>query len=457
MTKHCLPNVRPVRAPLAALTFFAVVCGALSFAPQSAAKSVNVVKVNFVRIAATGDDPPGATGPFTGFDIVSQGFTIQINAPALDETGRVAFVGRDGNTPSGRGVYIGHGPQIVTIADRSDDAPGLVGPYTFFREPAISPFGVVFQGGDAFFRTGIFADPTGSLGLRPIAQFFDRLPGSTDTFNFVSHPNISGVYIAFWGNFPAGVADKEGVFVGRTIRTSGSIVPDLFLVAATGDDPAGPVGPIDSFGIFDSITNSGSLAAFVATDANFNDGIFVGSFPVGSALVPPRRNFRPVLSEGDPLPGGFGPLFAPDFIDIDGPELAFHDYSLSGSNFEQGIFVVDIQSRKVRTVVATPHDPPGRVGPIGDQGMIPAISESMVAFVATDAAGNAGLFINIEGALHLIVDTFGTIDGKRVSHISFGAQGLNGPSAAFGVQFTDGSQAVYRADLTVEKQKKPKK
>jgi hypothetical protein len=58
----------------------------------------------------------------------------------------------------------------------------------------------------------------------------------------------------------------------------------------------------------------------------------------------------------------------------------------------------------------------------------------------------------------VIVDSATVLDGKPVAKICFGAQGLinrsgiagRGPtSLAFGVEFANGSQAIYRADLVI--------
>ena len=127
--------------------------------------------VTFVRIAQTGDDPPGLTGPLTDFDAFCSGSPLQSLAPSVDVNGRVTFTGVDTVSPPclspAAGVFLGTGDgTLTTVVDRSTDPPGTVGSFANFEAPAVGPYGVAFYGRDASFVSGIFTDPTGPISLK---------------------------------------------------------------------------------------------------------------------------------------------------------------------------------------------------------------------------------------------------------------------------------------------------
>lgn len=459
MRRLFISNAHSVRITLTGLALLALIFNALLITPEAAkAKGDDIVSIKFVRIAKTGDDPPGiATGPLTGFGSTLSLFDSTRNGPAIDEARRVVFVGRDATIPAtsfnSSGVFLGNGTQLFTIADRSLNPPGGVGNLIDFEEPDVSSAGVVFQGRDASFRTGIFADPGGILSLRPVAQFFDEIPGFNLRFNSVNDLNVSGTYVAFKSTYLVGTSDlRWGIHVGRIIKIGVPLTPDLYTVVLTADDPPGIVGPIYPRGYL-SHTNSGPLVAFSAQDENLNSGIFTGSFPIGRLGSTPPRKLQTLISTYDPLPGSLGSFVAATNLDMYDSEISF--WAL-GSTGRVGICAINTKNRSVRKIAEQYEDAPGPVGQF-EAFWSSAISDSLVAFFAKDSAGNQGLFVSVDGNLRVIVDSFSTLGGKRVSEINFVEQGLHGTSLAFAVKFTDGSQAIYRADLELGKIKKEKK
>jgi hypothetical protein len=474
MKKSSKFNLTSIRVHLHCLVLLSLLLSAFSIVPKTTQAAADISFVSFNRLAATGDDPPGMTGAFTDFDIFRYniGFPIQINAPAIGESGRVAFVGRDAALPVdsvfNSGIFTADGvnitdfgivrndrtnitaanlsrnsTQIFTAADRADNAPGNVGNFVSFSEPGISGAGVAFRGRDSIFRSGIFVRLGGILGLTSVAQFGDSVPGFDDTFNSVSSPNISGNIVAFEGNFPAGVADKRGIFFGTAVRFSLlPITPTRLTIAVTGDDPPGSVGPLVDFGGgVDNVTNLRSTVVFRGQDADFNDGIFMGGFQLRAQV----RNLQTVVSEGDALPGLDGSFTGSQGLDLNETKLVFRAFSTA---FDEGIFAADLETGSIVKIAKKFEEAPGSVGQFAVFESS-AVSDSMVAFTARDAGGNQGLYVSIDDRLTKIADTFDTLNRKRIAAITFGAQGLDGTSLAFGVTFADGSQAVYRADLTL--------
>src|ERR1700686_2561268 len=267
---------------------------------------VLVTPLIFFRIAQTGETPPGGTGPFTGFQAFCNGTPLQKLAPSVDADGQVVFVGEDTAPPpcvSGSGVFLGSGPgPLSTVIDRSVNPPGIVSTFADFEEPVVGPYGVAFWGRDSSFLNGIFARFVGvGVVLKTVAATYSQVPGTTSTFNGVDDPRIFNNLIAFDGRFPAGVGNQEGIFIGDTSTFGGSLLPPLFAVAMTGDDPPGVVGPFSSLPGGQGLTSpvvigdQGS-AAFIGNDANFNYGIFQGTYDI---IAPPNRIITTLISSGD--------------------------------------------------------------------------------------------------------------------------------------------------------------
>lgn len=458
MRKLIIANVHSVRVTLTVLASLVLIFNALLITPNIAkAKGDDIVSIKFVRIAQTGDDPPGITGPLTGFGTTFSLFDSRRNGPAIDATRGVLFVGRDAAVPAGSsnnsGVFLGNGNELFTIANNALNPPGGVGTLVNFSEPGLSSTGIVFNGRDASFRSGIFAEPFGILSLRSITQFFDEIPGFNLRFNSVQDLNVSGTHVAFKSTYVVGTSDvRWGIHAGRIIKIGVSIAPDLYTVALTGDDPPGIVGPFYPLGYL-SHTNSGPVVVFSAQDEELNSGIFKAGFPIGRLGSTPPRKIQTLLSTGDPLPGSLGNFIAASNLDMYDSEISF--WAL-GSTGRVGVCAMNTQNGSIRKIAEQYEESPGLMGPF-EQFSATAISDSRVAFFARDADMNQGVFVSVDGNLRVIVDSFSTLDGKRVSEINFVEQGLHVNSMAFAVKFTDGSQAIYRADLESGKIKKEKK
>ncbi len=74
-----------------------------------------------------------------------------------------------------------------------------------------------------------------------------------------------------------------------------------------------------------------------------------------------------------------------------------------------------------------------------------------VAFSASVNKQPLGVYAYIGGSLLKIADLSTRLDGTRISSLNFSSSALKGNSLAFGATFTDGSQAIIRADLITDK------
>jgi hypothetical protein len=422
----------------------------------SLATAADLASVSFVRIAQTGDDPPGSTGPLTGFDIQIFGLPNQGNAPAVDETRRVVFVGRDfplTTTTPNSGVFGGSGNGVSVIADRSTPGPFPPQPLIYFSEPALTPFGTTFYAADALFRSMIYVRGAAAIGSKILAKSFDPVPSaSPEIFNGVSGSTMSGVYISFGGDFPAGSAARSGLFTGRVFApSSATIVPELFAVALSGDDPPGPVGPFDriSFCCGRRWSNCGASTAFAASDTNFNDGVFIGSFTISPTLLlrPARRTFRTVISEGDQLPNAGGSFTSAGGISYDCSHVLF---TAANTGNQWGVYQADLATGVISPVVRQGQAAPSPIGTFDNYSALGVLSNAgFTVIYARTFAPEQAIFVKGSGPLRKVVGTGDRLDGKRISLITFGPAGVAGTTLAFGVEFTDGTQGIYRADLNI--------
>jgi hypothetical protein len=80
-----------------------------------------------------------------------------------------------------------------------------------------------------------------------------------------------------------------------------------------------------------------------------------------------------------------------------------------------------------------------------------SFDDSNIAFIGHGSnIFEDGIYTNIGGALMKVIDTSDFLDGKTISTLFFGPEGLSGNSLVFSAAFTDGSQAIYRAGAILD-------
>jgi hypothetical protein len=75
----------------------------------------------------------------------------------------------------------------------------------------------------------------------------------------------------------------------------------------------------------------------------------------------------------------------------------------------------------------------------------PAISGGLVAFEGLGFLSQDAIYLSQPNSLSRIIAVGDVLDGKTISGLTFSNFGLDANSLAFGVSFTDGSSAVYKA------------
>jgi hypothetical protein len=148
-----------------------------------------------------------------------------------------------------------------------------------------------------------------------------------------------------------------------------------------------------------------------------------------------------VASSVTPAPGGAGQFNGFADVTIDGGRIAFRGDTSSG---QQGIYTAD---GATISVIAQRGDPvPGILDSFTDFGQA-SLSKGNVAFYGAAGTGQ-GIFLVVGEVLTRVVGTGDILDGRTVASVVFGSEGLSGDQLAFGVTFSDESQAIYLADVS---------
>jgi hypothetical protein len=376
--------------------------------------------VTFTRVADTSTLVPGGSGQFGGF-----------GAPAIDGES-VTFVNTDSFLTT-LGVYKYVDGVLVEVADRQTGIPGIVPftEFTSFGSPAIDENGdVAFWGRSGFVaNAGIYSDIGGNLRREVDANA--GIPGGTGAFyvnGFSGFVSLSQGAIVFRGSGPfAPPPYQEGVYVG--------LDEALQVVADRNTAVPGGVGTFDVFGEDPMIV--GSRVVFEATDAQGNDGLYQRDGEALTVLVD-TSSFVP--AEGANIADIFG-------FSYDGTRVAFFGaVAPTNSSYRGALYVTD--GGAVEVVVDDTDAMPGQ--PFNFYNWhSPAIDGGNVAFSAAGCptCGYLGIFTNIGGIVRKVIDIEDSLDGKDVTGLAFGPNGLSGRRIAFTAAFSDGSGGVYVAEI----------
>jgi hypothetical protein len=147
-----------------------------------------------------------------------------------------------------------------------------------------------------------------------------------------------------------------------------------------------------------------------------------------------------VASSITPAPGGAGQFNGFADVTIDGGRIAFRGDTSSG---EQGIYTAD--GAAISVIAQRGDAMPGVLDPFTGFGHV-SLSQGNLAFYGA-AGTNQGIFLEVGNSLSRVVGTGDVLDGRTVASVIFGSEGLSGDKLAFGVTFSDESQAIYLADV----------
>jgi hypothetical protein len=148
------------------------------------------------------------------------------------------------------------------------------------------------------------------------------------------------------------------------------------------------------------------------------------------------------------VPGGSGTFSAfGTFVpaaSLSGSQVAFY-----GSNSSQsGLY--SYSNGSLAKIVDTNTSVPGGSGDFSSLFQVISLSGGHVAFLGNGGSGtDHGIYTDLPNALTRLIGIGDILDGQTVSNVQFSPTGLDGNEIAFPVNFSDGTQAVYEATLTV--------
>jgi hypothetical protein len=325
---------------------------------------------------------------------------VSFTAPAVD-AGEVAFLAFDGGLP---GVYTGNGGAVTTIADTTMLVPGSpTESWAFFEGTSISQGTVAFSGTDgSFSNPGVYTWSAGSFTL--IADSTTPDPsGGGNLFVPMVIPDIDGANVTFHGQ------DQSG-FVGHYTSVAG-------VVETSADESIGAI-------------NGSALMVLSPPALDGTEVAFLGGASLGfeRAIWVSEANIARVVIDTD-TPGPDGETFFgfETSIDIDGGNV---------------VFLADVGLGSERRIYA---EIAGLLVPISDDHSAEAVAidGDVIGFLGNESGGPTGLYAVHDGTIERLIGVGDALDGKTISAISFGTNGLSGDQLAFSASFDDSSFGVY--------------
>ena len=263
------------------------------------------------------------------------------------------------------------------------------------------------------------------------------LPGSSgDLFRSIQSGDpisIDGTNLAFEGN-------------GTTAGIYALLAGTLSTVVASAD--VSPNGSTFSGGAFDEPSISGSDVVF---EARTHGGAVQGIFgKIGGTMIT-------VASTDTTVPGhstNFTFLNNPEFDTGDGSVVVFEGSGPPGA--DEGLYRTRVSSAgatELTKIVGTGDPVPGHPGQTFTVVSEGGSSEggALIAFLGSWGPGwpnhNDGVFVWSKGVFVKLADTTEVLDGKDVAYLDFQPAGLDGRRVVFAPEFSDGSRAIYVANV----------
>jgi hypothetical protein len=369
-----------------------------------------------IKVADLTTAIPGGSGLFTGFGALSltASSVMAPNPPPI----RLGFVG---SGPAQQGIYLGDvtdptgatPPNPIKVVDLSTAIPGGSGTFSGFAGislatlPVAAPTGppiiVGFTGSGAGQQGVYLADVTDLTGgLQPppikIADLSTAIPGGAGSFS-----GFGGIALA---TLP--VASPEPPPIRAALVGSGSGQQGIYLSTVTSPTGGTPPDPIKVADLSTAIPGgAGNFTGFDQLAATLN--------PVASPTGPPIR-------------------------------LAF----IGTGDGQQGVYLYDVTDptgavppSPIKVADLTTSIPGGTGNFTGFSAL--SVSHEHTAFLGQGSGGQIGLYV--ASTLTKVVAVGDTLEGKAVTALRLGREGLDGDRLAFAADFTDGSTGLFTYSL----------
>ncbi len=387
------------RLPVVAAMIITII--ALSFGPIQTA----IGQVTFELIADYDTVEPDGSSTFTSLG----------QRPVLDGN-TIVFSGNDG-------IYADFGAGMTTIVDSGTPIPGG-GNFVGTSDHSIGVQGttVAFDGIDTVSRKGIYLNSNGII--QTIADEDTAVPNNTGTFEDFRYPSLDNGNVAFeaWDDSWDG-----GIYtnLGGTLR-------------AVADESTMIPGTTEPFNVFSSPIVHGQSVTFTG-------GTTYGEN--GEKRLGIHRDTGGVLTTlfdtTTTIPDGTGTFtYLPGF-DVDGDSIVIQ---AKGSDNQEGIYLFN--GEELITVVDRTTQMLGSSSS-GFWGLRAELTldNGNVAFTAGHGDFHKGIFALYEGELMEVVGVGDELDGKTIFELHMGRDSLSGTNLAFQATMTDGSEAIYMAQI----------
>jgi hypothetical protein len=380
------------------------------------------VAITFTKIADTDTTVPGSPSNFEFFSIPSIAGENVVFKAAEASSGE-------------EGIYKSVGGALSVVADTTTPIPGGSGNFdVFYFNPAVDEEGrVAFYGWSygIVYTEGIYKSVGGSLSV--VADLTTPIPGGSGNFDIdFGRPSIDGGNVVFPGD--SGGVSTEGIYTDA----GGS----LSVVVDTSTTIPGSASTFD--GAYEPSISGGNVAfGGVASSVSYEEGIYKS---VGGSLS--------VVADLDTTIPGSSDTFltfgsAPS---ISGENVAFVNDTVADGVYKDvggSLSVVANWSTPIPGGSGNFFGFRGRLGPVFGSQSGASISGENVAFAAY-GLDREGIYIEIAGVLHKVIDTTDILDGKTISTLSMGIDGLSGRRVAFEAYFDDTSQGIFVATVSVD-------
>ena len=342
------------------------------------------------------------------------------------------------------------------VADTSTAAPGSGDSFSFFQDIDIDDGRVAFVGGTAAEgRSGVYLYDGG--GVNVVADVFGT-GGTPMLRNFRNNISLSGDEIAFFALDPGNSFPTTGRIYVQDVSPGGSLRTSV----STDTLVPGLVGGIS--GVTDDFDNIGSFAVSNGTVIFTGDNGFP-PFP-GGVYVEQNGVVSVVADSSTPIPGGNSNFDSFTGVAIDGDNLLFSHITPSGVFSSNNGVITPLSASGINFAQTTQDGIVTSINgvvsqPVTGSTLIPnrsvtfaevdnvSLDGTNFAFTGLDSfttARREGLYAQINGSLVTVIEEGDTLGGLIVSDINLG--GFSDNLIAFGVSFTDGSEAIFTTTVS---------
>ncbi len=348
-------------------------------------------------------------------------FDFLRNAEYAVNGGRVAFWGRADNFATVyNGLFVWENGALSIVVDSDTIAPGSSTHFGAEFDTQIEGDSVVFDAVLGFSGPESGAYVRDTTSLRRIADSTQTLPGASGP-GPTGSPRLHGDSVMFLSRDAAGI---DRVYNASIETGDVSLVLDEAAIV--------PPGAGVALGGFDG----NRLAMRAIRSTGIGEGVFTTDV---------AGDVRTIALRGDPIPNGDGATFT-DFggiITHPGVDNGVVVFTGRGGGV-RGIYTAPTTGGPLSIVIdSTMTLPDG--APASDL-TAPAISNSNIAFLG-GGMFTGGYFVRWEGVVYEVAHTGDVLDGRTIQSLVASPFGFDGRDLAFGVRFTDNTDAIYLAHI----------